>query len=206
MSESFYGTGRRKTSTARVFLTPGSGNIKINDRPLDVFFGRKTAQMIVRQPLELTQSSDRFDVNVTVSGGGTTGQAGAIRHGLTRALMKFDEALRSPLRKAGFVTRDAREVERKKVGLRKARRATQYSKRSRTPGNEQSLLGDRLVVGLRTLTPPTGVRIPLPQPKEYGPLAGPIFLPGRAGCRTLFDRLFGLSGAHLPHAGVVADQ
>ncbi len=129
MSESFYGTGRRKTSTARVFLTPGSGNIKINDRPLDVFFGRKTAQMIVRQPLELTQSSDRFDVNVTVSGGGTTGQAGAIRHGLTRALMKFDEALRSPLRKAGFVTRDAREVERKKVGLRKARRATQYSKR-----------------------------------------------------------------------------
>ena len=129
MSESFYGTGRRKTSTARVFLTPGSGNIKINDRPLDVFFGRKTAQMIVRQPLELTQSSDRFDVNVTVSGGGTTGQAGAIRHGLPRALMKFDEALRSPLRKAGFVTRDAREVERKKVGLRKARRATQYSKR-----------------------------------------------------------------------------
>ena len=129
MSESFYGTGRRKTSTARVFLTPGSGNIKINDRPLDVFFGRKTAQMIVRQPLELTNSSDRFDVNVTVSGGGTTGQAGAIRHALTRALMKFDEALRSPLRKAGFVTRDAREVERKKVGLRKARRATQYSKR-----------------------------------------------------------------------------
>lgn len=129
MSESYYGTGRRKTSTARVYLTPGSGNIRINDRPLDVFFGRKTAQMIVRQPLELTSSGDRFDVNVTVSGGGTTGQAGAIRHGLTRALMKFDEALRSPLRKAGFVTRDAREVERKKVGLRKARRATQYSKR-----------------------------------------------------------------------------
>ena len=129
MSEIFYGTGRRKTSTARVFLSPGSGNIKINDRPLDVFFGRKTAQMIVRQPLELTNSSERFDVNVTVRGGGTTGQAGAIRHGLTRALMKFDEALRSPLRKAGFVTRDAREVERKKVGLRKARRATQYSKR-----------------------------------------------------------------------------
>ncbi len=129
MSESFYGTGRRKTSTARVYLTPGSGNIKVNDRPLDVFFGRKTAQMIVRQPLELTNAGDRFDVNVTVSGGGTTGQAGAIRHGLTRALMKFDEALRAPLRKAGFVTRDAREVERKKVGLRKARRATQYSKR-----------------------------------------------------------------------------
>lgn len=129
MSESFYGTGRRKTSTARVYLTPGSGDIKVNNRPLDVFFGRKTAQMIVRQPLELTNASDRFDVNVTVSGGGTTGQAGAIRHGLTRALMKFDEALRAPLRKAGFVTRDAREVERKKVGLRKARRATQYSKR-----------------------------------------------------------------------------
>lgn len=129
MSESFYGTGRRKTSTARVYLTPGNGDIKVNKRPLDVFFGRKTAQMIVRQPLELTNASDRFDVNVTVSGGGTTGQAGAIRHGLTRALMKFDEALRAPLRKAGFVTRDAREVERKKVGLRKARRATQYSKR-----------------------------------------------------------------------------
>ncbi len=129
MSTNFYGTGRRKTSTARVFLTPGSGEITINDRPLDVFFGRKTAQMIVRQPLELTNAGDRFDVNVTVSGGGTTGQAGAIRHGLTRALMKFDESLRAPLRKAGFVTRDAREVERKKVGLRKARRATQYSKR-----------------------------------------------------------------------------
>ena len=129
MSESFYGTGRRKTSTARVFISPGSGRITVNDRPLDVFFGRKTAQMIVRQPLELTNSSDRFDVNVTGSGGGTTGQAGAIRHGLTRALMRFDESLRSPLRKAGFVTRDAREVERKKVGLRKARRATQYSKR-----------------------------------------------------------------------------
>ncbi len=129
MSDNFYGTGRRKTSTARVFLTPGSGEIRVNDRPLDVFFGRKTAQMIVRQPLELTNVGDRFDVNATVSGGGTTGQAGAIRHGLTRALMQFDESLRAPLRKAGFVTRDAREVERKKVGLRKARRATQYSKR-----------------------------------------------------------------------------
>lgn len=129
MSETYYGTGRRKTSTARVFLTAGSGEIKINDRPLDVFFGRKTAQMIVRQPLELTSAGDKFDVNATVSGGGTTGQAGAIRHGLTRALMKYDESLRSSLRKAGFVTRDAREVERKKVGLRKARRATQYSKR-----------------------------------------------------------------------------
>ena len=130
MSEAvFYGTGRRKTSTARVFLKSGGGDITVNDKPLDVFFGRKTAQMIVRQPLELTQMGDKFDVNVTVSGGGTTGQAGAIRHGLTRALMQYDEALRAGLRKAGFVTRDAREVERKKVGLRKARRATQYSKR-----------------------------------------------------------------------------
>ena len=125
----FYGTGRRKTSTARVFLTPGSGDITVNKRPLDVFFGRKTAQMIVRQPLELMQLTGKFDVNVTVRGGGTTGQAGAIRHGLTRALMQYDESLRPGLRKAGFVTRDAREVERKKVGLRKARRATQYSKR-----------------------------------------------------------------------------
>jgi small subunit ribosomal protein S9 len=125
----FYGTGRRKTSTARVFLRPGSGNIKVNNRDLDVFFGRKTAQMIVRQPLDLTNLNDKFDVTITVTGGGTTGQAGAIRHGLTRALMQYDEELRSSLRKAGFVTRDAREVERKKVGLRKARRATQYSKR-----------------------------------------------------------------------------
>ena len=130
MSETFfYGTGRRKTSTARVFLQPGSGEITVNKRPLDVFFGRKTAQMIVRQPLEHTQLAERFNVNVTVKGGGTTGQAGAIRHGLTRALMAYDESLRPALRKAGFVTRDAREVERKKVGLRKARRATQYSKR-----------------------------------------------------------------------------
>ncbi len=129
MSEFFYGTGRRKTSTARVFLRPGGGGITVNNRPLDIFFGRKTAQMIVRQPLELTSLVDTFDINVTVKGGGTTGQAGAIRHGLTRALMQYDESLRSPLRKAGFVTRDAREVERKKVGLRKARRATQYSKR-----------------------------------------------------------------------------
>ncbi len=129
MSETFYGTGRRKTSTARVFMKPGGGDIKVNDRPLDIFFGRKTARMIVRQPLELTSTTDKFDVNVTVSGGGTTGQAGAIRHGLTRALMAYDESLRSSLRKAGFVTRDSREVERKKVGLHKARRATQYSKR-----------------------------------------------------------------------------
>ncbi len=125
----YYGTGRRKTSTARVYLKPGSGAITVNDRPLDQFFGRKTAQMIVRQPLELTQMTNTFDVNVTVKGGGTTGQAGAIRHGLTRAMMQYDESLRPTLRKAGFVTRDAREVERKKVGLRKARRATQYSKR-----------------------------------------------------------------------------
>ena len=130
MSETnFYGTGRRKTSTARVFLQPGSGNITVNNRPLATFFGRKTAQMIVRQPLELMNLTDNFDVNVSVKGGGTTGQAGAIRHGLTRALMQYDESLRPALRKAGFVTRDAREVERKKVGLRKARRATQYSKR-----------------------------------------------------------------------------
>ncbi len=125
----FYGTGRRKSSTARVFLTMGSGTITINKRPLDLFFGRQTARMIVRQPLELMGMTDKFDVNVTVKGGGTTGQAGAIRHGLTRALMVYDESMRPALRKAGFVTRDSREVERKKVGLHKARRATQYSKR-----------------------------------------------------------------------------
>lgn len=124
-----YGTGRRKTSTARVFIKPGKGDITVNKKPLDIFFGRKTAQMIVRQPLELTSLNEKFDVNVTVKGGGITGQAGAIRHGLTRAIMKYDESLRPTLRKAGFVTRDAREVERKKVGLRKARRATQFSKR-----------------------------------------------------------------------------
>lgn len=129
MSEFFYGTGRRKTSTARVFMRPGGGEIKVNNRPLDIFFARKTARMIVRQPLELTSLVDKFDINVTVKGGGTTGQAGAIRHGLTRALMQYDESLRPSLRKAGFVTRDSRKVERKKVGLRKARRATQYSKR-----------------------------------------------------------------------------
>ncbi len=129
MSEFFYGTGRRKRSTARVFMRPGGGEIKVNNRPLDIFFARKTARMIVRQPLELTSLVDKFDINVTVKGGGTTGQAGAIRHGLTRALMQYDESLRPSLRKAGFVTRDARKVERKKVGLHKARRATQYSKR-----------------------------------------------------------------------------
>lgn len=125
----YYGTGRRKTSTARVYMRPGTGSITVNNRPLDLFFGRQTARMIVRQPLELMNLVDRFDVKVSVTGGGTTGQAGAIRHGLTRALMQFDEELRPSLRKAGFVTRDAREVERKKVGLRKARRATQFSKR-----------------------------------------------------------------------------
>lgn len=124
-----YGTGRRKTSTARVFLKPGSGRITVNDRALDEFFGRETGRMIVRQPLELTQMVERFDVSVTVTGGGITGQAGAIRHGITRALIEYDESLRRPLRAAGFVTRDAREVERKKVGRRKARRGTQYSKR-----------------------------------------------------------------------------
>ena len=127
--EQYYGTGRRKTSTARVFIKSGKGDITVNKKPLDVFFGRETAQMIVRQPLELIEMVGKFDVNATVKGGGITGQAGAIRHGLTRALMQFDESLRPNLRKAGFVTRYAREVERKKVGLRKARRATQFSKR-----------------------------------------------------------------------------
>ena len=124
-----YGTGRRKSSTARVFLRKGSGNITVNDRPLDEFFGRETARMIVRQPLELTQSTDKFDIVVTAAGGGTTGQAGAIRLGIARALVEYDETLKTELRKAGFMTRDAREVERKKVGLHKARRATQFSKR-----------------------------------------------------------------------------
>ncbi len=124
-----YGTGRRKSSTARVFVRRGSGRITVNNRPLDEYFGRETSRMIVRQPLEVTEMQERFDITVTVSGGGNTGQAGAIRHGITRALIDYDESLRTPLRKAGFVTRDAREVERKKVGLHKARRAPQYSKR-----------------------------------------------------------------------------
>jgi small subunit ribosomal protein S9 len=128
-SEFYYGTGRRKTSAARVFLRPGSGAIVINGRPLDEFFGRETARMIARQPLETSDLAGKFDIHVNVSGGGTTGQAGAIRHGITRALIAYDESLRQPLRRAGFVTRDARAVERKKVGLRKARRATQFSKR-----------------------------------------------------------------------------
>jgi small subunit ribosomal protein S9 len=126
---SYYGTGRRKTSTARVYITPGNGKISINDRSLDEFFGRETGRMIVRQPLEVAQLANKFDVSVQVEGGGITGQAGAIRHGITRALIAFDATLRKPLRQAGFVTRDAREVERKKVGRRKARRGTQYSKR-----------------------------------------------------------------------------
>ena len=124
-----YGTGRRKTATARVYLKPGSGRILVNDRPLDEFFGRETGRMIVRQPLEAAQLTGKFDITVQVAGGGITGQAGAIRHGITRALIEYDETLRKPLRAAGFVTRDAREVERKKVGRRKARRGTQYSKR-----------------------------------------------------------------------------
>jgi small subunit ribosomal protein S9 len=124
-----YGTGRRKSSTARVFLRKGSGKITVNDRPLDQYFGRETARMIVRQPLELTQSTEKFDILVTADGGGTTGQAGAIRLGIARALVEYDETLRPQLRRAGFMTRDAREVERKKVGLHKARRATQFSKR-----------------------------------------------------------------------------
>ena len=122
-------TGRRKTSTARVFLKPGTGKITVNDRPIDEFFGRKTGRMIIMQPLEVTQLVGRFDVVANVAGGGITGQAGAIRHGITRALIKYDESLRKQLRVAGFVTRDAREVERKKVGRRKARRGPQYSKR-----------------------------------------------------------------------------
>ena len=139
----YYGTGRRKTSTARVFLKPGKGDIIINQHTLDQYFGRKTARMIVRQPLVVTNMQDKFDVVVTVSGGGTNGQAGAIRHGIARALVKFDEgdagdssgetpsenSLRKILRRAGFLTRDARQVERKKVGLHKARKGTQYSKR-----------------------------------------------------------------------------
>ena len=122
-------TGRRKSSAARVFLKLGKGTITVNGRPLDEFFGRKTGVMIVRQPLELVQMTERFDINVLVEGGGITGQAGAIRHGITRALMDYDPGLRKSLRAAGFVTRDAREVERKKVGRRKARRGTQFSKR-----------------------------------------------------------------------------
>ncbi|MDB2444258.1 30S ribosomal protein S9 [Gammaproteobacteria bacterium] len=127
--QQYYGTGRRKTSTARVYLKSGTGAITVNKRPLDGYFGREVARMIVRQPLELIEMVQKFDVNVSVRGGGSFGQAGAIRHGITRALMEYDSELKPTLRKAGFVTRDAREVERKKVGLRKARKRPQFSKR-----------------------------------------------------------------------------
>lgn len=125
----YYGTGRRKTSSARVFLASGKGDITVNGRTLDHYFGREVARMIVRQPLELVGANDKFDLKITVAGGGSFGQAGAIRHGLARALLQYDETLRAPLREAGFLTRDAREVERKKVGLHKARKRPQYSKR-----------------------------------------------------------------------------
>ncbi|NVJ62579.1 MAG: 30S ribosomal protein S9 [Gammaproteobacteria bacterium] len=129
MAEQYYGTGRRKSSTARVFLRSGSGVITINGRPITEYFGRETSRMVVRQPLELTNTLEQFDVAITVTGGGNTGQAGAIRHGITRALMNYNEELRGDLRRAGFVTRDARAVERKKVGLHKARKRPQFSKR-----------------------------------------------------------------------------
>ena len=129
MADTYYSTGRRKSSTARVYLSAGKGDILVNNRPLDTYFGRETARMVVRQPLQLADLASNFDIKVFVKGGGNTGQAGAIRHGITRALMKYDEALRGDLRRAGYVTRDAREVERKKVGLHKARKRPQYSKR-----------------------------------------------------------------------------
>ena len=125
----YYGTGRRKTSTARVFMSSGGGVITVNKRPLETYFGREVARMIVKQPLELVEMTEKFDIKVTVSGGGSFGQAGAIRHGITRALMDYDSELKPKLRQAGFVSRDAREVERKKVGLRKARKKPQFSKR-----------------------------------------------------------------------------
>ena len=124
-----YGTGRRKSAVARVFIKPGKGDITVNEKPLDVFFSRETGRMVVRQPLELTEMTGKFDIMVNVSGGGESGQAGAVRHGITRALIEYDASLKSTLSKAGLVTRDAREVERKKVGLRKARRRKQFSKR-----------------------------------------------------------------------------
>jgi small subunit ribosomal protein S9 len=125
----YYGTGRRKSSVARVFIKAGSGNIVVNDKPVDEYFSRETGRMVVRQPLELTENSASFDIMVNVHGGGESGQAGAVRHGITRALIEFNAELKTVLKKAGLVTRDAREVERKKVGLRKARRAKQFSKR-----------------------------------------------------------------------------
>jgi small subunit ribosomal protein S9 len=129
MASTYYGTGRRKTAAARVFITAGAGEITVNDRSVDSYFGREVARMIVRQPLEVAQVSGKFTIRATVSGGGSFGQAGAIRHGLARALVEYDESLRPLLRKAGFLTRDARAVERKKVGLHKARKRPQYSKR-----------------------------------------------------------------------------
>ena len=127
--DQFYGTGRRKSSTARVYLRPGSGNITINMRTLDHYFGRVTSRMIIRQPLEVSELEDSFDIDIKVKGGGSNGQAGAIQLGIARALLKYNDELRAPLRQNGFLTRDAREVERKKVGLRKARKKEQYSKR-----------------------------------------------------------------------------
>lgn len=124
-----YGTGRRKSAVARVYIRPGKGDIVVNGKPVDVFFSRETGRMIVRQPLELTDNLTRFDIHVNVDGGGESGQAGAVRHGITRALIDYDETLKPVLKKAGLVTRDAREVERKKVGLHKARRRKQFSKR-----------------------------------------------------------------------------
>ncbi|MGC2458376.1 MAG: 30S ribosomal protein S9 [Gallionellaceae bacterium] len=124
-----YGTGRRKSAVARVFIRPGKGKIVVNDKPVDVFFSRETGRMVVRQPLQLTGNLDKFDIMVNVFGGGESGQAGAVRHGITRALIDYDASLKPVLSKAGLVTRDAREVERKKVGLRKARRRKQFSKR-----------------------------------------------------------------------------
>ena len=129
MAETYYGTGRRKTSTARVFMKSGSGQIIINKLTLEEYFGRETAHMILRQPLDATENNDKFDFNITVKGGGDSGQAGAIRLGISRALLQYDEGLRGALKKEGLLTRDARKVERKKVGLHKARRATQFSKR-----------------------------------------------------------------------------
>jgi len=129
MAEQYYATGRRKSSTARVFLKPGSGNITINTRSLDDYFGRETSRMVVRQPLELVDMLGSLDLKITVRGGGNNGQAGAIRHGISRALVEYNEELKSDLRKAGFITRDARAVERKKIGLHKARKRPQFSKR-----------------------------------------------------------------------------
>jgi len=129
MADSYYATGRRKSSTARVFIKPGSGNLTINTRTLEDYFGRETSRMVVRQPLELVDMLEKFDIKITVRGGGNNGQAGAIRHGISRALVEFDSELKSELRKAGYITRDARAVERKKVGLHKARKRPQFSKR-----------------------------------------------------------------------------